>query len=388
MPYLVTYSLSYILCGLGEKCQKYKVLSNILISLAVLCVAFLAGMRDYTIGVDTESYTKWFFCNAGQFRSFTAFYDHYSDAYEVGFALWTYMISKVSDSYNVFLFLTACVIYGFSMCAIHYYRNVCSISLVWLFFIFLTCTEALNITRQYMAMAIVIWAFHYVEEKKILRYIIWTIIAISFHVSAVFSVVIIIIYFILQKKNTAVNRAIIVGGFCFLIIGYGLIVDVFSHIGFIADKLAIYTKGASYSFQLNPLLIRLPYSMLILLERSAFSRESRTNIISKKLLLADNSNSYFQINKENADFLIVLLFVEMMLCQMRGINVGFYRMTGFFYIFKFVSYSRIVSMKSSGAKPIFYLVTYAYILVIFVYWTIILKSGHIYPYTSEILNIK
>jgi len=391
MPYLFTYSLSYILCFLGEK-SKNKIASYLFLILSVFCVSFLAGMRDYTIGVDTVSYTKFFFETVNSFSSFRAFYQHYIFSYEPGFIIWGYLIHLISDEYNCFLFMTACVIYGFVMCSLRYYKNFCSISMAWLFFITFSCTEALNITRQYMAMSIAVWAFHYLTEKKYLKYFLWTLIAMSFHVSAVISFIVMIIYLIIKRNNKFVTRFGVISAFLLLILGFEIIVSIFSRIGFIANKLSFYINGAHYSFQINPFIIRVPFIMILLLSRKSFREKNHIfsygHDILKHHKLTMGEKNYFQINKLNADFMVVLLFVEMIICQMRGINVGFYRMTGFFYVFKFVSYSRVIYTKKGIDKIVIYLFAYMYIITVFVYWTVILNSGHIYPYTSEILNIK
>ena len=65
-PYLFTFSISLYCCVIGEKQLKHgnKYIAKTMLFFAVLVVAILAGVRDYSIGTDIATYGNYEFAAA------------------------------------------------------------------------------------------------------------------------------------------------------------------------------------------------------------------------------------------------------------------------------------------------------------------------------------
>ena len=379
-PYLITFLSSFTLCWIGEyNCRRYqkKWTYYPFIWASVLIVAILAGVRDYSIGSDTLAYGRWFIEFGARFDSLKRFMKFFASSYEPGFNIFGYIVGRLfHHNGNWFLFWCAVIIYGFMMKAFWYYKEYCSVSLAWLFFLMLDCTQSLNIIRQYMAVAIAAYAFNFIFEGKYKSYIIITIIAASFHFSALFSFFIFLILYGLKRNNTFQYKLRVVLSTVIGIAAYVVLMRLLASFGgFIGAKIATGSGTGTFSFQLNPFLIRLPFLIIVLINRQRLVDPYDVRMI------PDNNATY-------GDFFILALFVELVLSQLRGFSDTVYRLTSYFLVFKYVIYSRVIELPDFSANKIAKRVlAIVYMLIIFVYWVVIVKSANIYPYTSEILGI-
>ena len=374
--YLGVFFLSYIFCLCGEKLKRKNEKSsaaNLFLIISVLLVAILAGLRDISVGSDTISYTTYYIEYGSKF-TFKEFMSFFGQVYEPGFNVFGYIIGVLfHHNSNWFMFWCSLVIYGFTMKTFCYYKNKCSISMAWLFFLMLNCTEALNITRHYMAMAIAVYAFCFVFENKKRAFVIFTFIAMSFHVTAVCNFALFFVYQGLKKKDTQAFKLLVLAITILLCVSYNYIFELLAVFDFLKEKLAFYAQGRAFSFQLNPFLIRLPFLLLILFHKQNFGRKViRTNLEEK--------------DKIFGDFCFLVVIIEMILAQLRGIDVTLYRLTTYAMSIRYVSYSRILDISSYRANRLAaHLMAYGYMIIVFLYWVVILNSASIYPYKSAIL---
>ena len=380
-PYLITFFSSFCLCWIGEtnlKRYNKKWVSYPFIWASVLIVAILAGLRDYSIGSDTFSYTLYFIDYGSRFSSLQKFMAFFGSVYEPGFNIMGYFVGLIfNHDGHWFLFWCAIVIYGFMMKAFWYYKDYCSVSLAWLFFLMLDCTQSLNIIRQYMAVAIASYAFCSALDGKYKKYVLLTIIAASFHYSAIFSFIILFIIWGLKKNNTFHYKMLTVILTTIITAGFVVFIRVLESFGgFIGAKIAMGLESKTFMFQLNPFLIRLPFLVIVLLNRRRLVDPYDRRISE------DNSTTY-------GDALALLLIVELILSQLRGFSDAAYRLTSYLLVFKYVIYSHVIELPDYRANKIVKrILAISYMLVIFIYWVVIIKSAHIYPYTSEILGIR
>jgi hypothetical protein len=222
-----------------------------------------------------------------------------------------------------------------------------------------------------MAMAIGMYGFTYAMERKYKRFIVLIIIAMSFHYGALIFIPIYYIY--LYLKNKGIPILIVVGAVMALIALPRL--TGLSSMGFIGMKVERYISDEGFQFQINPFLIRLPFLIYILFQR--------------RLFVNGEKEPYYQIfeRKHEGEFFVLLLIIELIFSQARGINTILYRFTSFFVFFKFIAYSRIVCLQKGTNRIVMKTILWIYIGIIFVYWVAIVNSG-IYPYTSELLWIR
>lgn len=378
--YLVTFSISYFLCLWGEKYLKNNrniKCAKFLLFLSVMIVAVVAGLRSNSVGSDTISYTTYYIEYGSRFHTLRDFMNFFT-VFEPGFNLFSYIIGYVfNHSSHWFLFWCAIVIYGFTMMAFYFYRKNCSISVAWLLFLMINCTEALNITRHYMALALTAYAFTFAFRNNSKKFFVWTILAMTFHISAVMNFILYFIYKGLQKFNTWWYKLFIILGTGIVSLLFPYLFRLLSSVAFIETKAEGYLNFAQFSIQLNPLLIRIPFLVLLLINKRSFCRASLVKENEEK----DKTDVF-------GEFCFLMIIIELLLSQLRGFGETFYRLVTYATVLKYVSYSKLINMSSFKInKAAKYVFTYAFIILVFWYWVVVLNSGHIYPYSSDVLGL-
>lgn len=378
--YLLTFFFSYVLCLWGEiwiKNNRHIKVARFLLFISVVCVSLMAGLRENSIGSDTISYTTYYIEYGSRFYTLKDFMNFFV-VYEPGFNVFSYFIGTLfNHSSHWFLFWCAMIIYGFTMKTFYYYRNNCSMSMAWLFFLMVNCTEALNITRNYMALALAAYAFCFVFDENSKKFLMLTIIAMTFHLSAAFNFVLFLLYKGLRQFNTRWYKILVVMGTIITLFMYPYIFRMLSAFSFVGAKTEGYLYFTEFSIQWNPLLIRLPFFFLILLNKKNFCESHPVKTDGKY-----SGRDVF------GDFCFLVVIIELILSQLRGFSVTLYRFTLYVAVLKYVSYSRALDLSRFRVNRVFtHVIAYAYMIIVFIYWVVILNSGHIYPYVSEILGI-
>lgn len=190
MVYIVTTSISVLFAyiamhtsGLKEfDKSKQKVLTTIFIILSFIPLTFISAMR-YDVGIDYFSY-KYIYMGIADTKR-----------YEVGFLLFNRILKQISSAPQTFFIISSifiCVIY---ISSIYKYSINPAFSIL-LFLINRDFTESFNTIRMYMAITITLLAIPYIKHKKIIPVLLITIIAMSFHISAIIIILLFILYFI------------------------------------------------------------------------------------------------------------------------------------------------------------------------------------------------
>lgn len=135
--YFGTFIVSYFFCLCGEQLCKAnkKRASAILLCLAVLVPALLAGIRDYTIGTDIATYGHWLFIGAKQAPNPLKF-AFSNTSIDFLYSILVYSTAHLFSSEHWLYFFTGLLIYGFTMAGIYRYRKIISISIAWVCFLF------------------------------------------------------------------------------------------------------------------------------------------------------------------------------------------------------------------------------------------------------------
>lgn len=200
------------------------------------------------------------------------------------------------------------------------------------------------------------------------------IIATLFHNTAIISIGIFLIYFILHKKNTLFVRIGMIFGSSVFILLYSQILNFFIKTGILNDRFTRYLDGGG-GFQLNPFIIRLPFLIVILLYYSRFCKFET----SKTDKLGDDADCVF---------IIIMLFIEIITAQMRAILPALYRISFYFGFYKIVGYSRIQHIMKGNEKVIMGAILIMYLSILWIYQNVLQGNNDIYPYTSEILRLQ
>jgi hypothetical protein len=176
---MIIYFLIYIpfvFCGYLDVRKTSGDTKRIVIFLWVIIFTLFRGLR-WEIGTDWEQFHK-IFLESNFSNIFT--YDRGWSIMEPGYMFINALINVMGFSYSVFLLLTNLVIMlcyaDFSMKHTKYpiMTLICLISLGLPFPV-----------RQTLAVALIIWSYRFIVEKKIIKYIIIVFVAFSIHSSAI-----------------------------------------------------------------------------------------------------------------------------------------------------------------------------------------------------------
>ena len=251
MIYLVCFAVSAVLAHLAGKTENKKLFYFFSV-LSVSVVVLLAGLRDFSIGVDTVSYMekKLYWDGAiksATFRDYILFYID-SGYGEPIFATLVGIVAQFTGNYSIFLtivhaIIVICVYIG----AIRLKKWV-NPEIVLLIFYFFFFNHSLNGIRQYMAMAIIFAFFADLLEKKYLKFFLAIILALTIHTISVVAFGFIALHFIMYNEKipfTLRQREIGV------IVLLGLAVFGFKPLVYIAIKLGVLNKRYGYIFENN-----------------------------------------------------------------------------------------------------------------------------------------
>lgn len=145
---------------------------------------FLSSVR-YGIGIDYSTYRLIF----EKFQH-ASFGDYWSSS--VGYEFGNFLLIKIGYAlfgntegvFAVYAFFTIVLLVS----AVNYYRERVSVGISTLVVFFLFYSGSYNTVRQHLAIAVVIFAYRYIEKKQLVKYLVFIAIATSFHSTAIIMV--------------------------------------------------------------------------------------------------------------------------------------------------------------------------------------------------------
>lgn len=170
---------------------------------ATVIFTFFYGLRAETVGSDTLPYLNMFLKDASQPLE----------------SLWTYMWSQKSPAFVLLewlffrvmpstrLWLIFCAAFSFVGLSCFIYKNSEDPFFTWYLFYTIFGLFQMTGVRQSMAMAVLMFAFEYVKERRIVRYLLFIGIAYLFHQSAI---VFLPVYWLSRRKVRKIDLVLIV----------------------------------------------------------------------------------------------------------------------------------------------------------------------------------
>ena len=320
---------------------------------AVLLVVLLAGLRAVPVGTDGPAYERWVY-NAAECTSF-AEARFVGRSTELVYTLLVYLVAKSTGNVNVLFFITASLTYGMYMFGI------------------------VKLGKNILVMTALIFAFVLIREKKYLFSGIVVIAAVLCHNSAgLIAAGMLVVYCLLQKWDTWFLKVGILAATALAVFGYEPVFYQLNRVGILPDRFSEYVAEASFiHFSLNPILVRLPFFLLVLFFYRDYAK--------------DGGNSG-EMTKVDADFLLVMMGMEMILSELRVISVPLYRICLYFGVFRCLGIGRLVYAVNKSekykkwSKPLCAALI-GMLVVIWLYQVVLQGNDEIYPYTSEIQHI-
>lgn len=210
--------------------------------ISILLLSLAAGLRDYSVGIDTSRYQL----------GIEYFYNYHKPFWEVsfsyGYGYFASFVLHIWNSFSFFLFVQALITNGLIIFRFWDFRQGASLSYMLFFY---TCTmylATLNIMCQYIAVAIVFFSTRYLDKGRYLLFLFGLLIATSIHNSAIVAVVLLFPYLI-KLKGLTVERQIFR-----VLVSLLLLVGVIAAYRYLIERYASYLEVSS-SFSMGSMFV-------------------------------------------------------------------------------------------------------------------------------------
>jgi hypothetical protein len=396
IEYIISISVSLFIIGLVRRLSSQKGLIFWLFAiLSILPPVIVAGVRDFSIGTDVESYVTTNFGWAGVYNNF---FDYNNYIYslngnygwtqfgpvhqtEFGYNVLVYFISRFTTDPHWLLFSIQFIISLFVLLSVVKISKTFGVSMLWQMFIyyFTFYLFGLNIMRQYMAAAIMLWAILLFVERKYWAYLVFQIIAISFHITSLIGIIIVILWWCSLERSKLTNyksaffKTVI---FVAIIAVFGgrillLIENIASLIPYLRYHLSSLDVTGGYVFR-RMLVYILPGITIIFL-------------ISLSELRGAKSNNLDVIQERLVKFIVSLTLVGITLNTLYLFQNVIPRFAVYFDVFRIIGFILIIDRFKSNYRFVMLVITTFLGFGIFGY---ILYSGNgeLFPYSSNILK--
>ncbi len=210
IPYFILLLVVVLLALVAKKAKNDKILYHSVIFFIFLLPVLFAGLRDGSVGTDTNNYI-------GMFQS-----DRVYSSLEIGYLLLQETTRLFSNEYWVLLTLIAAIVVFF------YYKTILILSRnhTISIFVFITLGTYLfffNGARQGLAAAIFSFAIVAVVNKNYKRYYLWVAVAFLFHKSVLVTLP---FYYLLRKKYSLKNLVILLGSLLIMVLVFSQLLTV------------------------------------------------------------------------------------------------------------------------------------------------------------------
>lgn len=196
MIYFFAFSVAFLFAHFSKKSKSSLQLFFFIMSGLVLVI--LAAVREETVGIDVAVYVKRYFLIAQRTDNIFVYLKAINK--EWLYYIITFLATKLFGSLQAVFFFNELIVVGFTYAAIWNLKDDIQIDIAVLVFSFVFYGQSLNIARQAMAMAIVLYAFsELLKGRKTAAFIFW-VISIGFHYSAVACIGIYLIYIMDKRK--------------------------------------------------------------------------------------------------------------------------------------------------------------------------------------------
>lgn len=376
--YFGTFFLSTFFLFIAEKTRSpYR---KIIIAIGLLIPIMLAGMRKIGIGTDTEVYVNVLYEAA---HSSSGFFDYlgqevYSSfqmkpvtSWEIGYNLLVYISTKITNSYQGVLFATHLLTIAFVYKGLEKLEANFSRAFAMLIFYFMFYASSLNLMRQWIAISIIFYGFHFIQDGKTKKYLFCVILAMLFHNSAIIGIIIWLIYYFFENFNSErelaiggkrldsnLNNLIIFSIVCLaFLLGISIVANILGSINAVFARYArLYISG---NVQLMPMQIirRLPIILLLIINWK------RLNSIEK-----------------NTPFFYAMVVLDVAISQLGSLTSQSSRMGYFFSVFEIIILTELTCKRKRDWKILYGVVLIMYCAMSFYYDNVLMGRSEIVPY--------
>ena len=325
MALFTTYLFGTFILGCVVNLTKSDQLKKIYLTLTFLIAFIITGFRGATVGIDTyptiQLYRKIaLFGTSGQLRN---------SEIEQGYVFLCRILSMITINPQILLIFTSALICcAFCLVIKRYSKDYMMSCVVFVSTIF---TVTMNVSRQYTALALVIFAILYAVEKKTKTTLVFLLGAVSIHYSALVFFPILVLSFPNFKFTR--KKLFLIGGISFLAVP--LYMTLASYLFSVFPQYARFTTSSKYSSSSD---ISYPYlffllTILLLETWTIFSKKHRNNVTLNSANVISGTKSDKEYEKEEVvNYLFTVLFIEYIVVYL--ISRQFWIASRFSYFFQ------------------------------------------------------
>ncbi len=181
VTYIGVLFASWLLAFLADRYNNKK-----LIWVIIVLLTAIAGLRHTSVGIDTYSYYT-------NFKILALGHMDQVYGFENTFKYFCYFLMNIYNNPTFIFTVLALITNGCMVLRLWDFRNIssfsCMVACYYMGFFFMS----LNVTRQFVSIAIVFYATKYLVKKQYISYMIGVIIAVIFHQSACIGVVLFVV---------------------------------------------------------------------------------------------------------------------------------------------------------------------------------------------------
>ncbi|WPL42904.1 EpsG family protein [Priestia megaterium] len=232
-------ALYYIVCMLFEKILEKQINRKMWLVFLLLPLFFMAALRAPTVGTDTLNYYQSYLIISQE-----SFFSESASRMEIGYVMLARLLSTLGLDFLGFqIVTTAFIFFSFGKFILKYSKNIAFS--VYFFVASRMFFATMNISRQYIAVAILLLSVEFIKKRQFLKFFLIVLLASLFHTTAiVFLVIYPIVQLRLNFKKTIVFISLgIVSGILF-----DYIVQLFINI---TGRYQEYLAGGYFNFEGN-----------------------------------------------------------------------------------------------------------------------------------------
>lgn len=367
---MFTYIFVFSICLILAKLYSGRNWAPII--LISLILSFLAGFRDITVGSDTWNYKRVYFDIIPSYKTISQVLadESYLDT---GYLLFVWLSCHIQNQYWFMLFLTQLLTITFYYLGYKRFGKYLKSDFFsfTFFYVFLFYNHSLNVMRQELAVSVVFFAFSYLWEKRYIHYIIWTLVAFSFHSSVIVSLVFPFIMYIVLLSNPKKQKVILLLFSVFILllfVSYYYILDLL--VGFNVFDISYMSKYGDDSlfYEAEKRIAYIPAIFTFIIFWVIYVCKEGSNLDRRFILFHVIINSFY------FSTLFLSLYVEFL-----------NRLSLYFFAINLFCLS--VELRTKPVRKFLKGCVLLFVLIIWGYQYILLNSSETFPYTSKILGI-
>lgn len=370
---LTSTSLAYIaynlhfLAGNGKKIRSINILCAVV---AIFIPCFFAAVRDSSIGFDISIYGDPAFETALRTNKLSSFMRAFGTLEPLYMGL-TYLCAKLGNRY-IYYFLLQFLVIGPIWLAL---RRIEKGKYVWIGIFLYLCWMygfSLNIMRQSIAIAITLFAYKYIQERKPLKFFFVVLFAMGFHSTALMAYAVYIIHVLLvcdENDKSYLRRKIVqyrsVSKMLIVILVIALFASGASLIGFISETTG---RFGDFSNDIVSFGIELPNIVFMVV------------VLGIVYVGMDKNRSL-----ENSFFLYIIC-IGAIVYQLKGMSAQMYRVSMYLTCYMMYCIPKLIG-QMQNSRGIVTLTTMGTFVGYFLFYNVYWMWHSIYPYTSAFLGI-